>query len=171
MFIPRRMKFNTNYFSYTTEGDLSVSSGNFVMNMLATQSITSQMSGFEYDVLLFCEHGNDCITPQNTPDFDAGESNIKTFYGTPLATLSASPRSLYLNVAFRRFFTSAPTYSAVGFQGGYAPQGFSFTVSSVTQYGMTIEVKALANRILNVAAITYVVSNWSNFYNKENKLN
>jgi len=170
LFFPRRYKFNTNSFSFKAEGDLSVSSGNFVVNMLATQSTSSQMAGFEFDVLLFCDNGKDCITPQTAPLFDAGESNIRAFHGTPLATATASPRTFLLNIAFKRFFSTTPAYSAAGLQGADAPQSFSFSVSAVTQYGMTIEVKALANQVLNLAVISYVVSNWGIFSNYNLKI-
>lgn len=157
--------FNNNRMAMSTEGQIGISASNKLMiTMLSRQINSAQVGAVKYDILLFCENDNDCITPQD-PVVTTGISHFTSFLGTELSDASLSfDRTLSFNVAFKKFFKTIPKYPCLGIQGGSADGSFSVAITATTAKSITITVKAFANQAVNALAITYIASNWSKFY-------
>lgn len=154
--------FDNNYIAIATGGELGVSASDTItITMLSTQINSAQIRAVQYDVLLFCENENDCITSQD-PIVITGTTQLTSFLGTELSDASLSyDRTLSFNVAFKMFFSSVPQYPCLGLQGGNADASFSISITGVTKKSVTITVQAFANQAINGITITYVASNWS----------
>jgi len=111
-----------------------------------------------YDVLLFCGDGNNCLIPQKA-DLQTWKT-MGVYISFPISQALSTNRTKFMNTAFPYFLESPPKYIGFGINEYNFHGGYNMTLSTVSSKHAEITITAPPTSRIHWVNIQFLLSNW-----------